>query len=131
MVGSIGPRVLQATLPHVAMWNAWHAWFGNTPAGLAAKNHEIDVACHTVGRDPSAVSRTAAIMVQAPGGTGRVYGDKEHESSAAISGGKNEVAVALAGFASSGLEHAQLVVDPITVASIEWLGGVLEILDRD
>ena len=129
MIGSQGPRVLRASLPYVDMWNAWHAWYGNTPEGLAAMMAQIDAACVAVGRDPAAVSRTVAIMVQVPGGRGRIYGDAEHEGSAAITGAPSDIAAALHAFAMAGLDHVQLVVDPITVESIEWLGDVLAALD--
>ncbi len=129
MVGSKGPRVLRATLPYVDMWNGWHAWFGNTPEGLAKMLGEVDDICREVGRDPSDVSRTAAIMIQAPGGTGRIYGDTEHQGAGGIGGTPDQVAATLRTFASTGIAHAQLVVDPITNESIEWLGDVLSILD--
>ncbi len=129
MIGSQGPRVLRATLPYVDMWNAWHAWFGNTPAGLANMMAWLDSLCIEVGRDPAEVSRTAAIMIQCPGGTGRIYGDTEHESNVAISGSTGDIAAALRGFEMPGLDHVQLVLDPITVESIEWMGGVLEVID--
>jgi len=71
MIGSQGPRVLRAALPHVDMWNAWHAWYGNTPEGLAPMMDRIDRICVEVGRDPQEVARTVAVMIEAPGGTGR------------------------------------------------------------
>lgn len=129
MVGSQGPRVLAATLPHVDMWNAWHAWYGNTPDGLLPLLEWLDQQCLAVGRDPKTLQRTVAIMVGAPGGTGRLYGDPTHASTAAISGPPEEVARRLAAFGPVGIDHAQLVVDPITVGSIEWLGEVLRLLD--
>ena len=89
----------------------------------------IDGICEEVGRDPAEVSRTAAIMVQAPGGTGRIYGDTEHQGSDAITGSPTEIADALRAFAMPGLDHVQLVVDPITIESIEWLGETLDALD--
>jgi alkanesulfonate monooxygenase SsuD/methylene tetrahydromethanopterin reductase-like flavin-dependent oxidoreductase (luciferase family) len=130
MIGSQGPRVLEATLPYVDMWNAWHAWFGNTPEGLVPMLAKLDDACLRVGRDPAEVSKTVAIMVAAPGGRGRIYGDSEHEGSAPISGSPAEIAAGLSAFTPTGIDHIQLVVDPITIESIEWLGEVLAILDR-
>ncbi len=82
-----------------------------------------------VGRDPSQIAKTAAIMVQAPSGTGRVYGDDEHAGSVPLTGDQDELAAALLAFAGTGVSHLQLVVDPITVDSIAWLGPVLEKLD--
>ena len=129
MVGSEGPRVLRATLPYVDMWNAWHAWFGNTPEGLTTLLAKLDTAFLEIGRDPAEVLRTVAIMIQAPGGTGRLYGDSEHEGSNAITGAPVDIAEALLRFAATGIAHAQLVLDPITTQSIEWLGETLAILD--
>ena len=129
MIGSQGPRVLRAALPHVDMWNGWHAWYGNTPEGLAPMLGAVDSTCLDVGRDPAEVARTVAIMIEAPGGTGRIYGDSEHEGSNAISGSPEEIAAGLRSFAGTGLHHVQLVVDPITVESIEWLGNALGLLD--
>ena len=40
------------------------------------------------------------------------------------------IAEQLRAFAAEGITHVQLVVDPITVESIEALGAVLEHLDR-
>jgi alkanesulfonate monooxygenase SsuD/methylene tetrahydromethanopterin reductase-like flavin-dependent oxidoreductase (luciferase family) len=129
MVGSIGPRLLAETLPHVDMWNAWHAWYGNTPQGLTDLIARIDEQCRAVGRDPAAVAKTAAVQVRAPGGTGRIYGDSEHSGERYIEGDRDDVAAALAAFAGTGVAHIQLVVDPITAASVEWLGGVLTAMD--
>jgi alkanesulfonate monooxygenase SsuD/methylene tetrahydromethanopterin reductase-like flavin-dependent oxidoreductase (luciferase family) len=129
MVGSQGPRVLRATLPYVDMWNGWHAWFGNTPEGLRDMIAMIDSLCREVGRNPSEVSKTAAIMIQCPGGSGRIYGDTEHASAAAIAGSAEVVASALLAFATPGLDHVQLVLDPITVESIEWMSIVLGLIE--
>src|SRR4051812_24939873 len=38
MIGSNGPRVLRATLPHVDVWNTWWDAYGNTAEGFAALN---------------------------------------------------------------------------------------------
>ena len=129
MVGSQGPRVLRATLPHVDMWNAWHAWFDNDPAKLKGLTTEVDAIATASGRSPADVAKTVAVMVGAPGGQGRIYGDAEHEGAAAIDGSIEDVAAGLLAFADSGIAHVQLVVDPITAESIEWLAAVLAQLD--
>ena len=49
---------------------------------------------------------------------------------APISGSVEQVAEQLAAFAAVGASHLQLVVDPITQESIEWLGEVLALLDK-
>ena len=45
MVGSMGPRMLSITLPHVEAWNAWGPWFGNSVEGYLPLRDTIDRAC--------------------------------------------------------------------------------------
>jgi alkanesulfonate monooxygenase SsuD/methylene tetrahydromethanopterin reductase-like flavin-dependent oxidoreductase (luciferase family) len=130
MVGSIGERMLSITAPHVDAWNAWYDWFGNTPGGISPLNDAVDAAARSAQRDPKEISRTAAILVQLPGGTGRIQGERPRNPAPALTGSPEEIATGLRAFAAAGIAHVQLVLDPITVGSIEALAPVLEILDR-
>ncbi len=130
MVGSEGPRVLKATLPHVDMWNAWFAWFGNTPKGAADSIASMEAVCRDVGRNPDEVEKTVTILVTAPGGTSDLQGSSNRSTAYPIGGTREEIVEGLSAFAAAGVDHVQLIVDPITAASIEWFGGVLAVLDR-
>jgi probable F420-dependent oxidoreductase len=130
MIGSMGPRMLRITLPHVAAWNAWYAWFGNDVEQLRPLLARIDDACHEVGRDPGEVERTVAVLVQLGGGHGRLTLYEDDEPVEPIRGDADEIAGALAAFAEAGVSHVQLVADPITLESIEALAPALEALDR-
>ncbi len=125
MVGSIGPRMLDITLPHVQSWNAWWTQFGNSPEGLAEVARTVRERCAAIGRDPAEVECTAAVHVRAPGGRGRLMGDSNPAGAGAITGSVAHVAARLAEFAAVGAAQLQLVVDPINQESIEWLGDVL------
>ncbi len=129
MIGSNGPRMLRATLPHVDMWNTWHAWFGNRVENIAGMIAAVDDACRAVGRDPAEVEKTAAVMVQLAGGEGRRHGSPGRPSSVALTGGPEAFAEVLRAHAAAGISHVQLVVDPITRESIEELAPMLTILD--
>ncbi len=129
MIGSRGPRMLRATMAHVDLWNCWHAWYGNRADGLGPLLADVDEACRVVGRDPADVGRTAAVLVQLGGGEGRRHGSPGRETSVAITGSNEELAAVLCDFAAAGISHVQLVIDPITRASIEALGPMLEILE--
>jgi alkanesulfonate monooxygenase SsuD/methylene tetrahydromethanopterin reductase-like flavin-dependent oxidoreductase (luciferase family) len=132
MIGSEGPRVLRATLPYVDGWNAWHAWYDNSLEGAEALLTRIDDACAEAERVPSTLSRSMAVFVRTPGGeSGIRQGSPNRKSSAAIEGDEETIAKYLAGLAGLGVDEVQLVVDPITSESIEWLGGVLAILDKN
>jgi alkanesulfonate monooxygenase SsuD/methylene tetrahydromethanopterin reductase-like flavin-dependent oxidoreductase (luciferase family) len=128
MVGSIGERMLAITAPHVDAWNAWYDWFGNSTAGLAPLNAAVDAAASAAGRDPASIARTAAVLVQMPGGQGRVQGERPRNPSPPVMGAPDVMAAGLLDFANAGISHVQLVLDPITAGSIEALGPVLELV---
>lgn len=132
MIGSDGPRVLRATLPHVDGWNAWHARYNNTVEGARALLGRIDEACHDVGREPATLDRSLTVFVGAPGARSAArQGSPDRKSSVAIAGDRDAIASHLVELAGLGVDHVQLVVDPITAESVEWLGGVLTILDAE
>ena len=128
MVGSMGPRMLRITMPHVQAWNAWYSWFGNRPDGLAEPLAAVDAACLEVGRDPASVQRTVAVNVATERATGRR--DFDRVPSPPLRGSPAELAEALRGYARMGVTHVQLVIDPIDARAIESLGAVLGLLDR-
>ena len=129
LLGSIAPRMGSIALPHAAAWNVWFTQFGNTAEGFAAVKAQMDEACAAAGRAPGEVEATAAVYVQVPGGQGRLMGDDGVGAVAPIRGSHSEIAEQLAAFGTAGATHLQLVVDPITVESVEWLAAVLPHLD--
>jgi len=130
MVGSMGERMLALTMPYVDGWNAWFSWTGNRPAGVAALREKVDAACAAVGRKPAEVQRTVAVLVSLPGATGRREADPS-QAVAPLEGRPEEIADGLRAYAREGIGHVQVVIDPITPASLEALGPVLENLDRE
>jgi alkanesulfonate monooxygenase SsuD/methylene tetrahydromethanopterin reductase-like flavin-dependent oxidoreductase (luciferase family) len=131
LIGSTGPRMLAITVPHVDQWNAWYADTNNSPAGVAALRDNVDAACRAAGRDPAEIERTVAVLCRMPGGTGRLQGEASRPPPAALEGPPTVLADGLRRYAEQGIAEVQLVLDPITEASIEALGPVLELLDGD
>ncbi len=129
MIGSVRPRMLSIALPHVDAWNVWWSDYGNTPAGFAELRSRVDEQVVHYGRAVGSVSATCAVLVQLPGGTGRRMGAYGGTPVEPMSGTAAEVAEQITAFAAVGAEHVQLVVDPITRASIEWFEAVLVALD--
>jgi len=130
MVGSVGPRMLEITLPHVEQWNVWYRDSNNSPAGLEPILRELDAACRKVGRDPATLEKTSAVLVRLPGGKGRVMGDTSQKDVPPVEGSPAEIAGRLREYAALGLAEVQLVVDPITIESVRALAPVLAQLDR-
>ena len=130
MIGSIGPRMLRATMTHADSWNAWYNDTENTAAGVPRLRGLVDDACRDVGRDPGAVERTVAVLVQLPGGGGRLQGSTSQGAIRPLPGDAVALADELRAFAREGIAHVQLVVDPITLDSIRALAPALAELDR-
>jgi len=112
----------------VASWNAWCSWFGNSIAGYLPLRAKIDDACRAVGRDPAEVERTLALVVAYPGAVGRGSAVSE-EPFAPIPGDPSTLAATLREFEAAGVGHVQLVLDPITLDTIEALEPALAVLD--
>jgi probable F420-dependent oxidoreductase len=130
LIGSNGPRMLRITMPYADAWNTWFADIENQPSGVARLRAIVDDACADVGRDPAAVDRTCALLVGFEGATGRVSGDAGEAAMGALQGSPEQMAEALRAFAREGISHVQLVMDPITLASIRAFAPVLTELDR-
>jgi alkanesulfonate monooxygenase SsuD/methylene tetrahydromethanopterin reductase-like flavin-dependent oxidoreductase (luciferase family) len=131
MIGSVGERMLQVTLPYVQSWNVWHSDTGNSPAGVAPLRARVAEACARAGRDPASVDATVAVLVRMPGGSGRRQGDGYTDATPnPVSGSPDRIAAELRAYAAAGVKHVQLVLDPITVESIAGLAPALELLDR-
>jgi alkanesulfonate monooxygenase SsuD/methylene tetrahydromethanopterin reductase-like flavin-dependent oxidoreductase (luciferase family) len=129
MIGSNGPRMLRIAAPHVQAWNSWFADIGNRADGIAPLREVVDAACRDVGRDPAEIERTVAVLIQFPGGTGRIQGSYAEAPPPPLQGDPQRTAETLRGYAREGIGHVQLVIDPITRASIEAFAPVLRLLD--
>lgn len=128
LVGSNGPRLLRATMPHADMWNTWHLDYGNRAAGLEPLMEKVDDACAAVGRDPDEVEKTAAVYVQLSRGEGRRAGSSEKQDSPPIRGSHEEIAAELRAFDDLGLAHIQVVLDPIDARGVEELAEIVRLV---
>jgi probable F420-dependent oxidoreductase len=129
MIGSNGPRMLELTLPYVDAWNAWFAWFGNDPERLRPMLAAVDETCQKVGRDPAEVQRTVAVLVRTSLADKQVdEADRRGRKSTALMGSPQQIADGLHAFGEIGVDHLQLVIDPITAGSIEELAPALALV---
>lgn len=122
MVGSVGPRMLAITLPHVWGWNAWFTDHGNDPGRLRHLVREVSTTAAREGRDPETLVGSAAVLLQFGGAAGRR--NSEHP----VTGGPEQMADTLGRFSETGVRHLQLVLDPITTESIEQAADVVTLI---
>jgi probable F420-dependent oxidoreductase len=125
MIGSNGPRMLAATLPHVDAWNTWYEDYGNSPEGFAQLNERISAAARDAGRDPAEIERSACVLVALDGSRGE---RKFTAEAPPLAGPPEQIATALRELGEAGADEAILVVDPISEGSIRELGEVVSLL---
>jgi len=129
MLGSTSPRMLGIAVPYIDAWNEWHDRFGNTPEGAATYSAIVDEAARKAGRDPREIIRTVTVYLRLTGGKGRsssyAAGTPPHDGT-----DPEETAKTLRRYADAGISHVQLVLDPITTASIQECAPILAALDR-
>lgn len=126
MVGTFGgEKMTRLIAEHADSWNVWAQHFGNRASGIPRLREQVDAACEAVGRDPATLERTAAVMVDFPGAYGR-----PGQVVPSLTGAPEALAEEMYAYAREGISHVQLYPDPCTVAGIEALAPMLEILDR-
>lgn len=129
MLGSVSPRMLRIGLPHVDAWNVWWSDYGNDAEGFAAVRARVEEAAAAAGRGPGEVEATAAILVQLPGGAGRLMGET-YRDRVVRPVRLADLAAQLEAMSEAGAAHVQLVLDPITVESISTVGDVVRLGGR-
>ncbi len=125
MIGSNGPRMLAATLPHVDAWNTWYDGYGNTAEGFAQLDGRITEVAREAGRDPAEIVRSACLLVR--------LGDEPDErpelpEAPAVTGPPERVAAVLRELGDAGADEVILVADPITEASVRALAEAVALL---
>jgi alkanesulfonate monooxygenase SsuD/methylene tetrahydromethanopterin reductase-like flavin-dependent oxidoreductase (luciferase family) len=126
MVGSNGPRMLAATLPHVDAWNTWYEDYRNSPDRFAELNERISSAARDAGRDPGEITRSACVLV-APDGAS-VVRPSTPDAPPPVTGSAAQIASGLRELHEAGADEIILVVDPITEDSIRRLGEVVGLI---
>jgi alkanesulfonate monooxygenase SsuD/methylene tetrahydromethanopterin reductase-like flavin-dependent oxidoreductase (luciferase family) len=124
MIGSNGPRMLAATLPHVDTWNTWYEDYGNSPDGFAKLNEQISGVARDAGRDPGGIERSACVLIALDGSSER----PSTPDAPPVTGSADRIASVLCELRDAGADETILVVDPITEGSIRELGEVVGLL---
>jgi alkanesulfonate monooxygenase SsuD/methylene tetrahydromethanopterin reductase-like flavin-dependent oxidoreductase (luciferase family) len=110
LVAARKPRMLELTARYADAWNvAWHA---EPDESMAAARDGLHAACARVERDPAAIAVTAGITVRYPGAT------PDDSSPPALAGSPADVARGLAAHAAFGVDHATVVLEPMTAETL-------------
>jgi alkanesulfonate monooxygenase SsuD/methylene tetrahydromethanopterin reductase-like flavin-dependent oxidoreductase (luciferase family) len=125
MIGAQGPKMLRLAARHADIWS----WYVNERSDLiefGPRLVALEAACVDVGRDPATIGKSAGIVVEPTAVTGAeaVFGPP-------VRGSAEQIADAFRAFAAAGYTNLELVLWPPTLAAVDALAPVLELLDAD
>jgi probable F420-dependent oxidoreductase len=131
LIGAFQPRTLRLAAQYADYWSGA---FVNQAERLAPAREAVDAACIKVGRDPKTLQRTSLILVDLPGGYTRPYADALHRFRSGWASlpidRTDDFAELLRAFAREGVNLVHIWPEPNTLATIDTLAPVLELLDR-
>jgi alkanesulfonate monooxygenase SsuD/methylene tetrahydromethanopterin reductase-like flavin-dependent oxidoreductase (luciferase family) len=124
MIGAKGPKMLRLAALHADIWS-WFAEERSDLAELGPRLAALEAACAEVGRDPATIGKSAGVVVEpTSAGGGDALGTP-------IRGSATEVADVLRGFGAAGFTNVEVILSPPTVAALDAMAPVLDLLDAD
>ena len=125
MVGAKGPKMLRLAARHADIWS-WYVEERSDLVEFGPKLEALEAACVEVGRDPATIGRSAGVVVEPTSFTGsaEVLG-------VPVRGSAEEIAAAFRGFRTGGFTQLELLLWPPTIAALDAMAPVLELLDAD
>jgi len=125
MIGAKGPKMLRLAALHADTWS-WYVEERSDLTEFGPRLAALEAACVEVGRDPATIGKSAGIVVEPTSFTGSaaVIGTP-------IKGSAAQIADGLRVFGAAGFTNLELIVWPPTLAALDSLAPVLELLDAD
>ena len=123
MMGAKGPKMLQLAVRHADIWS-WYVEERSDLTEFGPRLAALLAACDMAGRDPATIGRSAGIVVEPTPVTGaaEVLG-------VPVRGASEEIADAFRTFGAAGFTQLELILWPPTLAALEAMAPVLELLD--
>jgi alkanesulfonate monooxygenase SsuD/methylene tetrahydromethanopterin reductase-like flavin-dependent oxidoreductase (luciferase family) len=134
LIGARHTRMLRLAAQYADYWNGFNV--GQQVEKLVAAREAVDAACTKVGRDPRTLQRTVYLLVDLPGGYTGPHADAHRRFRSAFGGGSltlnkpDGLAELLRAFAREGVSLIHIWPEPNTLATIDALAPVLDLLDR-
>jgi alkanesulfonate monooxygenase SsuD/methylene tetrahydromethanopterin reductase-like flavin-dependent oxidoreductase (luciferase family) len=125
MIGAKGPRMLELAVRHADVWS-WYVEERSDLTEFGPRLEALVAACEAAGRDPATIGRSAGIVVEPTSVTGSAAVVAEP-----IRGSAEEIADGLRSFREAGFTQVELVPWPPTIAALEALAPVVDLLKRD
>ena len=123
MLVAHGQKGYRHAARHADIWSCY-ATERSDLTELGPRISAFEAACTEVGRDPATVGRSAGVGV-APLSDGPYEGAFGN----AITGSAEQIADALRAFHAAGYSQVEILVEPMTMAGLEAMAPVVELLD--
>jgi len=125
MIGAKGPKMLRLAALHADIWS-WYVEEKSDLTEFGPRLAALEAACVEVGRDPATIGKSAGIVVEPTSFTGSaaVIGTP-------IQGSAEQIADGLRAFGAAGFTNLELIVWPPSLAALDAMAPVLELLDAD
>jgi alkanesulfonate monooxygenase SsuD/methylene tetrahydromethanopterin reductase-like flavin-dependent oxidoreductase (luciferase family) len=122
MIGAKGPKMLRLAALHADIWS-WFAEERSDLVELQPRLAALETACVDVGRDPATIAKSAGIVVEPTSVSG------SEALGTPIRGSAQEIADVLRAFGVAGFTSVELIVSPPTLAALDAMAPVIELLD--
>jgi alkanesulfonate monooxygenase SsuD/methylene tetrahydromethanopterin reductase-like flavin-dependent oxidoreductase (luciferase family) len=125
MIGAGGPKMLRLAARHADIWS-WYVEERSDLAEFAPRLAALEAACLEIGRDPASIGRSAGIIVEPTAVTGAA-----EALAIPLRGSAEGIADGLRAFGAGGFTQIEILLWPRTLAALEAMAPVLELLDAD
>ena len=125
MIGAKGPKMLRLAARHADTWS-WYVEERSKLAEFAPLLVALEAACLQADRDPASIGRSAGIIVEPTDVTGAAK-----ELAVPLSGSAEAIADGIRAFRDGGFTQLEILLWPRTVAALDAMAPVLELLDAD
>jgi alkanesulfonate monooxygenase SsuD/methylene tetrahydromethanopterin reductase-like flavin-dependent oxidoreductase (luciferase family) len=125
MIGAKGPKMLRLAALHADIWS-WYVEERSDLDEFGPRLAALEEACLAVGRDPATIGKSAGILVEPTSITGsaEVLGIP-------IRGSADEIADGFRAFRAGGFTQIEVLLWPRTLAALEAMAPVVELLDAN
>ena len=125
MIGAKGPKMLRLAALHADIWS-WYVEERSDLAEFGPRLAALEAACVEAGRDPATIGKSAGIVVEPTSFSG-----SEAVLGTPVRGSAEEIADALRAFGAAGFTKIEMLLWPPTLAALDAMAPVIELLDAD
>jgi len=122
MIGGNGPKGQRNAARYADIWSSWAEERSNLDE-FGPRLESLDAICAELGRDPATLGRSAGVEVSPL--------QAANENTKVIAGSAEEIADWFRSFRDAGFTQLEIMFSPGTMAALEALAPVVELLDAD